>query len=99
LEMTGFKVMRVHTWSLEQNPYGFAQSFLNAVGFPRDRAYNLLKGLPTGGVTGRILDRVLLALLVTPAFIFSSIASLLGRGATMTVIAQKCPKDPTEDTD
>ena len=88
LAQSGFEVLSIDTWSLEQNPYGFMQSLLNAVGFERDRAYNTLKGQPRS-LAGKTMDLLLLALLVGPGLVWSSVLSLLGRGSTMTVIARR----------
>lgn len=89
LEQTGFEVVAVHTWSLEQNPYGFIQSFLNALGFKRDRAYDTLKGMHKGKPLRNAVDLVLLALLTPLAMIWSSVLSALGKGSTMTLVARK----------
>jgi len=82
-------VVAVHTWSLEQNPYGFMQSFLNALGFNRDRAYDTLKGMHKGKTFSNVVDLVLLAMLTPLAMIWSTALSCLGKGSTMTLVARK----------
>lgn len=76
------------TWSLEQNPYGIVQSTLNAAGFPRDRAYDVLKGVASGSLGTRVLDAVLLAALAPPGLAFALAESMAGRGATVLVSAR-----------
>ena len=85
-EPLGFTIQRQHTWSLEQNPYGDIQSALNARGFPRDRAYGVLKGTVR---TGRWADLARLALLAPCGVLRSSLESIAGRGATMTLVLRR----------
>jgi SAM-dependent methyltransferase len=89
LKQAGFTLERVSTSSLEQNPYGFIQSFLNARGYPRDRAYGVLKRTSRERAGTRFGDLVRVALLTPPALLVSTIESMRGRGATMTLIARK----------
>ena len=78
-----------HTRSLEQNPYGLIQSILNKLGFPRDRAYGSLKAQSGIALPTRVLDIFLLALLVVPALILTTLSGLVGKGATMTLDARR----------
>jgi 2-polyprenyl-3-methyl-5-hydroxy-6-metoxy-1,4-benzoquinol methylase len=89
LGSVGFEVVASSTLSLEQNVYGFAQSALNAVGLPRDRAYDACKGLRqiSGGV--RALDLLLVGLLSVPAVILTLLEAAFGCGGTMTVICRQ----------
>ena len=89
LQSAGFSIDRCHTFSLEQNPYGFMQSALNAAGFPRDRAYGVLKSNVALPTRTKLLDLFLLSVLAVPGVVLSIIASVLGAGATMTVVARK----------
>jgi SAM-dependent methyltransferase len=89
LTIKQFQWLRVTTFSLEQNPYGFLQSILNAFGYPRDRAYSVLKGTSRDPLEKRLKDLALVVLLTPFALIYSTVESLAGAGATMTVIAQK----------
>lgn len=89
LESRGFQWVTCSTFSLEQNPYGWMQSTLNAAGFPRERAYDTLKGLHPGTGATRALDRTLLALLAVPALGLSAAESLFGAGGTFTVVARR----------
>ncbi len=88
LRQTGFEVVSVGTFSLEQNPFGFVQSWLNARGHPRDRLYSLLKGVSREPLATRVTDLLLLYALAASALVVSTIESLRGRGATMTVHAR-----------
>jgi len=87
LEHSGFTVLRTSTFSLEQNPYGVMQSTLNALGFPRDRAYDGLKGIRRTPRSTRLLDLVLLAMLAAPGLAFALAETMAGRGGTMLVSA------------
>jgi SAM-dependent methyltransferase len=89
LEATGFTVKRTSTFSLEQNPFGFVQSLLNALGFPRDRAYQVLKASGSRLTPTGLLDLGLVAALSLPGLALSTLSSILGAGATMTVEARK----------
>lgn len=86
LRRAGFVPGPVRTFSLEQNPYGVLQSALNALGFPRDRAYDLLKGVPRGG---RALDATLVGLLAVPALAFALVEAAAGRGGTLALVARR----------
>ena len=85
----GFDLAWTTTWSFEQNPYGIMQSILNAMGFPRDRAYSTLKGTNQGSSGDRLVDVALLAALTGPGLAMSAVEALLGRGGTMTVVSRK----------
>lgn len=87
LARAGFAPLRVRTFSLEQNPYGVLQSALNAAGFPRDRAYDLLKGVPQGTRATRLLDLALLAGGAAPAVAAAVVEAALRRGGTLNVAA------------
>lgn len=91
LRAKGFGVVHWHTWSLEQNPFGWIQSVLNSRGFSRDRAYSVLKGVGGGTGAGRAGDLVRVAALAMPALIYTCVESLSGNGATMTLVARKRP--------
>lgn len=83
----GFAGRLLSTWSTEQNPYGVVQSTLNAAGFPRDRAYDVLKGVAAGSAATRALDATLLAALAPVGLAFALAESMAGRGATVLVSA------------
>jgi 2-polyprenyl-3-methyl-5-hydroxy-6-metoxy-1,4-benzoquinol methylase len=89
LNLTGFEVKAFHSFSMEQNPYGLIQSMLNAWGFPRDRAYTVLKGLSHQRLGTRVVDLSLAGFLTTPAIAHSIVESKCGKGATMTIIAKR----------
>ena len=85
---TGFTAQRTSKFSLEQNPYGVMQSTLNGLGFPRDRAYDMLKGIRAAGPSTRLLDVALLGLLIAPGLAFALAEAMAGRGGTMLVSAR-----------
>jgi 2-polyprenyl-3-methyl-5-hydroxy-6-metoxy-1,4-benzoquinol methylase len=88
LELTGFEVSAFHSFSMEQNPYGFIQSVLNGWGFPRDRAYTTLKGLSKQSLSRKVTDLSMVGLLTLPAVAHSTAESMAGYGATMTLVAR-----------
>jgi SAM-dependent methyltransferase len=88
LRASGFEMQTFHTRSLEQNPFGFMQSLLNKMGFPRDRAYGSLKSQTRFHWTTRLFDMFLLALLLLPAVVHTTISGMIRRGATMTLVAR-----------
>jgi len=42
----GFGLLKVHHFSLEQNPFGWLQSLLNLMGLPENSLYRILKNAP-----------------------------------------------------
>jgi SAM-dependent methyltransferase len=42
----GFRLQKLHHFSLEQNPYGWVQTFLNLMGLPENGLYTILKNMP-----------------------------------------------------
>lgn len=89
LRKKGFRIRTIHSWSFEQNPYGMIQGVLNAAGFPRERAYSVLKGTADVSFSIKVIDAALVAGLTAPALALSLIESAAGKGGTFTVIAQK----------
>jgi SAM-dependent methyltransferase len=89
LEKTGFQIDTCHTWSLEQNPFGYIQSVLNAKGFPNNRAYEVLKGTSDAPLTTKLTDLTRVALLTPTALIRTTKESLKGKGACMTMVIKK----------
>ncbi len=83
-----FKTRRLSTWSLEQNPYGYIQSMLNAWGYPTNRAYDVLKRTSREKFSNQLLDLFLVGMLVLPAAVETGISSITGRGATMMLVTQ-----------
>ena len=89
LRDAGFRVERMRTLSWEQNVYGIAQSTLNALGFPRDEAYEVLKGNRSPWSSPRLgVELLLLAIILPAAFLFTLVESSFGRGGTLECIAR-----------
>lgn len=88
LEWTGFEVTSIKTSSLEQNPFGYIQSWLNERGHPRDRLYSILKGTSRATTRDKIVDLAWMSILLAPAVAASSVESATGYGATMTIHAR-----------
>lgn len=89
LELSGFRIERLGTWSFEQNPFGEIQSRLNERGYSRDRLYNQLKGLSHAGLGTRLTDVARALLLLPSALAKDIIDSARGEGATMIVQARE----------
>jgi SAM-dependent methyltransferase len=86
----GFRVERMTTLSWEQNLYGVLQSALNALGFPRDEFYEVLKGNRSITSSPRLPLEALLLVLLTPfAILFVALEAAFGRGATLECVARR----------
>jgi SAM-dependent methyltransferase len=85
---SGFDIEKVTTHSLEQNPFGEIQSWMNAKGIPRDRLYNQLKGISSDALATRIRDLAVMAVLAVPAIVQSTMESAHGSGASLIVIGR-----------
>jgi 2-polyprenyl-3-methyl-5-hydroxy-6-metoxy-1,4-benzoquinol methylase len=92
LDENGFSSINKHTFSFEQNPFGFIQSFFNKTISPNapNRFYSLLKKTKRSSSTISLLMWSLLASLLLPLALFEYfISGILGQGATFVVYAQK----------
>jgi len=90
LAQSGFRIEQVRTLSWEQNVYGILQSALNALGFPRDEFYEVLKG--NRPITARLrlpVEGLLLLLLSPAALLFAALEGLFGGGGTLEVVARR----------
>jgi 2-polyprenyl-3-methyl-5-hydroxy-6-metoxy-1,4-benzoquinol methylase len=84
----GFGLLKLHHFSLEQNPYGWLQSLLNLMGLPGNSLYRILKNTPnlqkehlTASQRGKA---ILLASSLFPYCLFLSlIMARLRRGGTI----------------
>jgi 2-polyprenyl-3-methyl-5-hydroxy-6-metoxy-1,4-benzoquinol methylase len=92
LDKNGFKIIRRHTFSLEQNPFGFIQSFFNKMMPSKpNHFYSLLK--KTKG-SRSILSLALWAMFTVFVIPFAMleyiVSGVLGKGATLVIYAKKC---------
>jgi SAM-dependent methyltransferase len=96
----GFEILRWSTWSLEQGPFGLAQSLLNRMCASPNLLYGLMKGhAPAEPRRQRIsgprraldlgLTIVLAAPLVALALGAEAVAALAGRGGVLSIVARK----------
>ena len=91
----GLNVFARSTLSLEQNPYGFVQSALNAVGMPENLLYSLLKdpSARTHAIGQHPLAAAASALatpaLATVSLVASAVEAAVGRGGTVELWARK----------
>ena len=93
LREAGFRTLQVRHLSWEQNLYGYLQSALNALGFPRDQLYGLFKGSrPSRIPISLVLQAVLAAALLPAAAVATALEAALGRGGTI-----ECVAAPAED--
>ena len=90
LGRAGFRVEVIRTLSWEQNLYGILQSVLNALGFPRDEFYEVLKGKRSlFGSARYVLEAALMAAIFLPAFLLVVLEALGARGGTLECVARK----------
>jgi hypothetical protein len=94
LKEGGFDIESTSTHSLEQNPFGEIQSWLNARGIARDRLYNQLKGNSSDGLATRIGDLAAMAALAIPAIVRSTLESSRGSGASLIVVCRAGRREP-----
>lgn len=93
MESLGFRLVELHHFSLEQNPYGWLQSLLNLVGLPENSLYGILKNSPDSR-PGRLSPwQKAKALLLAGGFLPSSLClsvlmALLRRGGTIEAYFQ-----------
>ena len=90
-----FRVVRVDHFCFEQNPFGWLQSFYNALGFPRNLLYDLLKargarsGMARRHPAAVALTAVLLPLLLALSLLLTLCDAALRQGGTVEVYAIK----------
>ena len=85
----GFTRVKTRHMSLEQNPLGFLQSWLNQLGFQRDEFSEMLKGHGRGGMLSRAAILSCSGILAAPALAASLGEAVLGQGGTVMVLAEK----------
>ncbi|MBI5625440.1 MAG: class I SAM-dependent methyltransferase [Elusimicrobia bacterium] len=95
LERSGFHVVREDHFCLEQNPYGWIQSFYNALGFDDNFLYSLLKNRSARTMRIRhhpiqaALTALLLPLVTALSLVMTAVEAALRRGGTIEVYAVK----------
>jgi len=95
LERAGFRIERMSTLSWEQNLYGILQSALNALGFPRDEFYEVLKGNRPLTSSPRLpLEGLLIALLTPFAVLLTALEAACGAGGTLECVARRTGTPP-----
>jgi len=88
LEANGFETTAIAHLCWQYNPYGFLQSLLNAVGFPRDELYDLLKGNRSDPFL-RLLAQALCGAAALPAAVVATLLeAACRRGGTVEVVAR-----------
>lgn len=97
LEASGFSIQDVSHFSMEQNPYGWIQSLLDAMGFRKNLLYDVLKnpdarsiGGPLRAHRGELLLLFLLLPIVVPlSLLLSLLETVLRRGGTIELYAHR----------
>lgn len=90
LSDAGFEVVAVTHACWQYNPYGFLQSALNALGFPRDALYDVLKGnLPVWGSARHLAQALFAACALPAALVLSLLEAAAGAGGTIDVRARR----------
>ncbi len=91
----GFDVIKTDHFSFEQNPYGWLQSFYNAMGFSPNFLYTVLKNRSARTVPLRrhpvsaLLTVLLLPLLVPASLVLTLFETVMRSGGTIEVYAVK----------
>lgn len=88
LGAAGFRLLSLSHFSLEQNPYGWLQSFLNRMNFPHNGLYTTIKNVPAirerrFSSWDRVRVYFLAAGMLPTCLLLSGLMALLGRGGTM----------------
>jgi SAM-dependent methyltransferase len=89
LAAAGFEVVDTRHLSWQYNPYGVVQSLLNALGFPRDELYEVLKGKRPLFRPGALAQGLVAALALPPALAMTVLEAVAGRGGTIEVTARR----------
>jgi 2-polyprenyl-3-methyl-5-hydroxy-6-metoxy-1,4-benzoquinol methylase len=88
LAAAGFEVLETRHLSWQYNPYGYVQSLLNALGFPRDELYEVLKGNEPLRGSSRLVQALVAALALPPAVALTLLEAAARRGGTIEVTAR-----------
>lgn len=99
LEKNGFRALQIDHFSLENNPLGVIQTFLNVIGCEPNFLFNFLKrnvNFSASHNTARLTYSALallitLPLMATPLTLLSFVNSALGQGGTFQAYACKRP--------
>lgn len=95
LSRRSFRIVQTDHFSFEQNPYGWLQSFFNALGFTENFLYDVLKapGARSRSLRDHPAQAFLTALLLPPLLVLSLaltvLETALRRGGTIEVYAIK----------
>jgi 2-polyprenyl-3-methyl-5-hydroxy-6-metoxy-1,4-benzoquinol methylase len=89
----GWKVEATHHFSLEYNPFGWAQSLLNAMGWKRDAMYETLKNRK-GNQTRSLFWRILAWILLGPSVVPALFEAMAGRGGCICCYLRKAEIQP-----
>lgn len=85
----GFEIVETRHLSWQYNPYGVVQSLLNALGFPRDELYEVLKGNEPLHRSSRVVQALVATLALPPAIAMAMLEAAARRGGTIEVTARR----------
>jgi len=92
-EQAGLSVESMHTWSLEQYPFGMWQTLTSRASGSRDVIFRMIKRQPLGDTAGTRAASILGLLLALPLLLLSlpleCLASAARSGGTVTVILRE----------
>lgn len=95
LALHQFTLIRASFFALEYDYFSFTQSFLNTMGLRHNLLYNVLRGAQAKVLSAKapFWEKLASVLLATPVGLlsvpFTTLAALMGRGATVTICARK----------
>lgn len=89
-EKNHFKTISNSTFCVEQGPYGFVQTILNALKFPRNELYEALKGhLNKNRVFSLFIQAFIAMLFLMPCILLSFYSSIRGEGSIFKAVLVK----------
>jgi len=98
LQEIGLSISRIRFASLEHDPYGWAQSTLNMLGFQHNLLTKVLMGTDRRAVLslGGLAMSLMGAILVIPSLLVAITSWLVGAGAQVEILAVKPPSGKSE---
>ncbi|NLD39451.1 MAG: class I SAM-dependent methyltransferase [Desulfatiglans sp.] len=94
-EKNHFKTISNSTFCVEQGPYGFVQTILNALKFPRNELYEALKGhLNKNRLLSLFIQAFIAMLFLMPCILLSFYSSIRGEGSIFKAVLVKNGKSP-----
>lgn len=90
LGRVGLEVASVTHANWEQNPFGWAQSMFNRLGFPANQFFAGLLAAPAGGSRTRpIAERLLAVPVMSASFVLAAVETFCKKGGTVTLVGRR----------